>query len=284
MKFNSFELQETLYDDLKKSFIDFGVNYVIARGSYYKGNFDRASDIDVLVVVSDDDFFKLLDKLTSIISNHCSLLYKEGWIDTIVPDFGGIGLVYLVEKEGKLIQLDLYVTLQSRSKKILGFEEKEIIYQNPEIETIKDQIQEEQINQYIQDNIDLERQIIFEVLLIMVIYAKQIYRSNISLALKYRYFSIESTVKLLRLVFTPTKIDYLMYDWRRDLSTLNDPIVKRLERNIILIDIFSEEQFLELLKIIKIILKETKLQEYRDEFEPVTTSLEAYFKRLLAIE
>lgn len=90
-----------------------GLEKAYVRGSLARGNADLHSDIDLLCEVLPQHFASFLAQAdTSIKRDHNSV--AEGLVDTIVKDFGGIGYIYLLEAEGRLYQLDFYVTCQGR--------------------------------------------------------------------------------------------------------------------------------------------------------------------------
>ena len=88
-----------------------GLEQVYVRGSLARGDPDPHSDIDLLCVVSPQSFGAFIKQADAGIKEQHNPV-TDGWIDTIVPDFGGVGLVYLIETEGGLYQLDLYVACQ----------------------------------------------------------------------------------------------------------------------------------------------------------------------------
>ncbi|MCI3928821.1 nucleotidyltransferase domain-containing protein [Streptomyces sp. AN091965] len=93
------------------------VQHLIVRGSLASGTADRLSDVDFLVGVHDGAlpaFAASLDDLMAVAAG--ALL--PGWRDSIVADLGGIGFVYLVQHEGKMQQVDLYLAPASQIPQI----------------------------------------------------------------------------------------------------------------------------------------------------------------------
>ncbi|WP_431980306.1 nucleotidyltransferase domain-containing protein [Streptomyces qinglanensis] len=89
------------------------VTHLLVRGSLASGTADRLSDVDFVVGVHDRDlpaFTLALDDLMTVAGG--ALL--PGWRDAIVADLGGVGFVFLVQHEGKLHQVDLYLAPASR--------------------------------------------------------------------------------------------------------------------------------------------------------------------------
>ena len=88
-----------------------GLEGAYIRGSLARGDADPFSDIDLLCVVSPEQYRAFIEKADALVTEkHDAIL--PGWADTIVKDFGGVGHVYLVEREGELFQLDLYIACQ----------------------------------------------------------------------------------------------------------------------------------------------------------------------------
>ncbi|WP_024756042.1 hypothetical protein [Streptomyces exfoliatus] len=89
------------------------VTHLLVRGSLASGTADRLSDVDFVVGVHDRDLPAFTSALGELMTVSGGALVP-GWRDTIVADLGGIGFVYLVQHEGKLHQLDLYLAPASR--------------------------------------------------------------------------------------------------------------------------------------------------------------------------
>ena len=88
-----------------------GLEQVFVRGSLARGDADPHSDIDLLCVVAPQEFGSFIKRIdTGIKERHHSV--ADGWVDTIVNDFGGVGFVYLLESDKGLYQLDLYIACQ----------------------------------------------------------------------------------------------------------------------------------------------------------------------------
>ena len=88
-----------------------GLEQAYVCGSLARGDCNPHSDIDLLCVVVPQEFASFVKQVDAgIKENHNPV--AEGWVDTIVKGFGGIGFVYLLETDKGLYQLDLYVTCQ----------------------------------------------------------------------------------------------------------------------------------------------------------------------------
>ncbi|MBP5939053.1 hypothetical protein [Streptomyces acidiscabies] len=89
------------------------VTHLLVRGSLASGTADRLSDVDFVVGVHDRDLSAFTSALDDLMTVVCGALLP-GWRDTIVADLGGIGFVFLVQYEGRLQQVDLYLAPASR--------------------------------------------------------------------------------------------------------------------------------------------------------------------------
>lgn len=278
--------QRHLFKKLTKVFsADEHVKQVIQRGSFAKNESDRASDIDILLVVDDDAVAEVIARLGASIGSVCTLLTAEGWVDTIVPDFGGIGYVFLVKCQERLIQLDVYITPASWSERIHQLKEKAVLYEASGFKPRYDTLETSKAAVRVQlNNTDKEFQVIFEFLLVYVMFVKHLYRSRPTLALKYRYAMAESLAIFLRLVFVPEKIDYKMYDWDKDFRNISAPAVRKFERAIVMMDIYDFSQIVEMMSIFKTVLFETSdaHNEWYARFSPLIEEVEAYANNLLA--
>ncbi|NJL23991.1 MAG: hypothetical protein HC902_01585 [Calothrix sp. SM1_5_4] len=87
------------------------------RGSLARNEYDRASDVDLVLVVDDAVLPTVLMSLDDLLKQYFSVLLP-GWHDSIVPDFGGAGFVYLTLFQGCVVQIDLYVLPVSRKERI----------------------------------------------------------------------------------------------------------------------------------------------------------------------
>ncbi|WP_416973903.1 hypothetical protein [Streptomyces sp. 4F14] len=89
------------------------VTHLLVRGSLASGTADRLSDVDFVVGVHDRDLSAFTSALDDLMTVEGGALLP-GWRDTIVADLGGVGFVFLVQYEGRLQQVDLYLAPASR--------------------------------------------------------------------------------------------------------------------------------------------------------------------------
>jgi predicted nucleotidyltransferase len=97
------------------------VEEVYLRGSLPRTGGDQYSDVDIAVTIQDEAFTTgCMQVLTAVQEQLRPLL--PGWLDTLVRDFGGIGLVYFVSCLPDVVQLDLYVLPASVSSGFVVYE------------------------------------------------------------------------------------------------------------------------------------------------------------------
>jgi len=107
------------------------VSHLMVRGSFADGTSDRLSDIDLVVGVREPDYPDFTASQDALIrAAFCQML--PGWLDTIVPPFGGAGWVHLIQHQGTLYQLDLYVAPSGRIHEIQARTRGRIIYTTPQ--------------------------------------------------------------------------------------------------------------------------------------------------------
>lgn len=84
------------------------LNSAYIRGSIAANRYDRASDVDLVMVINDSEYLAVVENLNVILNQHFVTL-RPGWLDKIVPDFGGLGFVFLVADMNSTYQLDIYL-------------------------------------------------------------------------------------------------------------------------------------------------------------------------------
>lgn len=99
----------------------------VAQDAPAGSEFDRNSDVDVVLIVDPKQFATFLS-IIDIVMRESFGAIMPGWFDKIVPNFGGVGLVYILAIEGRLIQADIYITPEI-SKTFDKLQEKRLLYQ-----------------------------------------------------------------------------------------------------------------------------------------------------------
>jgi predicted nucleotidyltransferase len=86
---------------------------LLLRGSLARGSGDAQSDVDLVVIIAEGEFDKGVTDLACTLPRSLPGRLPP-WFDTLVRDFGGVGLVYLLEiGEENWGELDLYVLPES---------------------------------------------------------------------------------------------------------------------------------------------------------------------------
>lgn len=194
------------------------VTHLLVRGSLASGTADRLSDVDFVVGVHDrelPDFVAALDDLMTVSGG--ALL--PGWRDTIVTDLGGIGFVYLVQHDGKLQQLDLYLAPASAMtvlrRKVAG----KVLLDRPPAEITTTQI--EQAQAHIAQLAARPRsctELLIEHLVLAVLLAKRIQRGQQFVAYAEWHMLHTATKDLVKTALAPTSQFWGWYRLREELA------------------------------------------------------------------
>ena len=109
-----------------------GISSSYVRGSLSRGDADKHSDIDILHIVKPNDFERFIEDMDQAVQEKYNVLLPR-WTDNIVKDFGGVGFVYLIEDQGKIYQLDLYVACEGAPalQRLYDLPSKQKIYEQP---------------------------------------------------------------------------------------------------------------------------------------------------------
>lgn len=194
------------------------VTHLLVRGSLASGTADRLSDVDFLVGVHDRDlpaFTAVLDDLMTVVGG--ALL--PGWRDTIVADLGGIGLVFLVQYEGKLQQVDLYLAPASQvtaiRRKITGT----VLLDRPPAEITTTQI--ERARSHITGLLGQPRscaELLIEHLVLAVLLRKRIQRGQRFVAYAEWHMMHTATKDLIKTALAPTSRFWGWYQLREEIA------------------------------------------------------------------
>ncbi|MFF4711358.1 hypothetical protein ACFY2V_08095 [Streptomyces eurythermus] len=194
------------------------VTHLLVRGSLASGTADRLSDVDFVVGVHDRDlsaFASALDDLMTIAAR--ALL--PGWRDTIVADLGGIGFVFLVQYEGKLQQVDLYLAPASQisalRRKVAG----KMLLERPPAEITTTQI--EQARTHITGLLSRPRsctELLIEHLVLAVLLHKRIQRGQRFVAYAEWHLLHTATKDLVKAALAPASRFWGWYQLREELA------------------------------------------------------------------
>lgn len=228
---NQIQLLEELKQKLKRLN---QIKAIVVRGSIAKEDSDKFSDIDLLLIADNEEFIPFINQLDDYIIKNFGSLSKEGWIDSIIPNFGGIGFVYLVKYRKQLIQLDVYVLPEENAEKICNFKGKKFLFLRKklnyrknidlDIHRFKPEIKEFVANR------SAGFQLFFEIMLMLVMLTKHIRRKDAFLVFKYRYLVVEKILHLLRQTLEPETSGYMFYDVKGQLDKHKSEELHRLEQ------------------------------------------------------
>jgi predicted nucleotidyltransferase len=84
------------------------ISSLLVRGSIAAGRSDHLSDVDLVVSVQKTALLNFLTMLDTLVRVEFGSLFP-GWRDSLAPDMGGVGFVYLVPFQNVLYELDLYI-------------------------------------------------------------------------------------------------------------------------------------------------------------------------------
>ncbi|MFG2097242.1 hypothetical protein [Streptomyces sp. NPDC048612] len=179
------------------------VTHLLVRGSLASGTADRLSDVDFVAGVHDSHlpaFAAALDDLMTVGGG--ALL--PGWRDTIVADLGGIGFVFLVQHEGRLHQVDLYLAPASQittlRRKVAG----KVLLDRPPAEITTAQI--ERARAHVADLLRRPRsctELLIEHLVLAVLLHKRIRRSQRFVAYSEWHMLHTATKDLIKVALAP---------------------------------------------------------------------------------
>ncbi|MEU0660703.1 hypothetical protein [Streptomyces lavendulocolor] len=194
------------------------VAHLLVRGSLASGTADRLSDVDFVVGVHDRD----LPAFTSVLGDLMTVAggaLLPGWRDTIVADLGGIGYVFLVQHEGKLQQVDLYLAPASQitalRRKLVG----KVLLDRPPAEITTAQI--EQARAHIAELTARPRsctELLIEHLVLAVLLHKRIQRGQRFVAYAEWHLLHTATKDLIKTALAPASRFWGWYQLREELA------------------------------------------------------------------
>lgn len=246
---------------------DRDIRAIIVRGSISKGLSDQYSDIDIVLIVNSKKFKEFCENIPKKISAVTKLLTREGWIDTNVPNFGGLGYVFLVKYENSVIQLDTYLLPEDCAKRIIEFNDKIIVYQKGEINysnnfQSKSRNRQKEISIIIK-NCDEKFQAFLDILLHFEMLSKYIARKDPFLAYKYWYLLNTKFLFLVRRTLEPETADFMYYDIHRHLDKYHSRTIADFSTHLKKLSIFDYQCFEELFHIFQKFLKENYPEIYQ---------------------
>lgn len=252
-----------IFDSIQKDsrIITLGV-----RGSIAKGISDQCSDIDFFIITKNESFEEIAFFLEQLLPKSLVLLTKKGWIDSNVPNFGGIGYVYMILFHGKLLQLDAYVLPEENAERIIKLKDKKL-FSDVTIRFKSDvNLQNHRFTESIKDfscKESIKFQEFFDILLHFEMLSKYIARKNPFLAYKYWYLLNSKVWGWFRNLLDPSTQDYMYYDVHRQLDGLDSPLVTDFEKHLTLLTgVFDSQSLISMYKYYRSVLKEYEPELY----------------------
>lgn len=189
------------------------------RGSLANKNYDRASDVDLMVAVEPSHYAKTVEALNVIVGDQLSLIFP-GWYDKIVPDFGGLGFVYLVNWKGTYLQADVYILPADRTELIKKAPRAQQVYSRGSAKTTSGAEVEELIISK-KDTVQTIQQIIIEIFILAALIHKRIRRHQIYLNYSETYMLNTSVRNLMRTLWDPSHIAFGWYSFAENCTFAN---------------------------------------------------------------
>ncbi len=201
------------------------------RGSIASNSYDRSSDVDLVLMINDDSYILTVDSLDAIIEQHFSVI-RPGWLDKIVPNFGGLGYVYLVSFENKIYQLDLYLLPLSQVDSIRRIPKATLVFsQDAKPASLNNQNMAEEVSKYIEDKKQSRESIMAlgdEIIVLSFLIKKRIKRQQFFLNASETYMLATCLRKLMRLTWEPHLLDFGWYHFLESIKFPDEILQLRL--------------------------------------------------------
>ena len=203
------------------------LNSAYIRGSIATNRYDRASDVDLVMVINDSDYLAVVENLNIILSQHFVTL-RPGWLDKIVPDFGGLGFVFLVADMNSNYQLDLYLMPLSAKNNLKKIPKVTLVFESPQDSIIAPMDEkvtgsDSKISSYIKHRKSQAasfEEVCDEFLIITYLIKKRIKRQQFFLNSSETTLQWNSLRQMMRHLWEP---QYLNYGWYHFLETTDLP-------------------------------------------------------------
>ncbi|WP_329427010.1 hypothetical protein OG339_42830 [Streptosporangium sp. NBC_01495] len=193
------------------------VTQLLIRGSFARGTSDRLSDVDLVVGVAPSAFAEFVNMLDALAVTEFGAI-MPGWPDRIVPRMGGLGYVHLIEADGKLHQLDLYVAPSDRIDDITASTRGHIIYTTPHA---KHEKSDPAVAQFVTDRLATPptcEQLVVEALVLGWMIHKRIARGQKFMAYAETHMLHTAARSLIRTALSPQTAFYGWYHLDTDIG------------------------------------------------------------------
>ena len=181
------------------------------RGSIARNDYDRTSDLDMVLAIDPSAYINVVESLNELMNENFVTLFK-GWPDRIVPSFGGMGLVYLIECDSKILQIDLYILPSNRLEKLERTPSVKKIFEKQNVKLILEE-NDDEIDAYLISKFSefpTLNELLIEVVILAFLIKKRINRNQVFLNYSETVLLNRTLRDIVRLIFDPK---YKEYGW-----------------------------------------------------------------------
>lgn len=189
------------------------LKFAFVRGSIARNDYDRTSDVDLVIGIEDSLFESFIQSLDFLMEEHFNPILP-GWNDKIVPDFGGLGYVYLIPENGQLFQVDLYVIPASKLAAVRAIPKAKQVYMANDdvvVADIKTQQQNQNLIQTLKKAESGKDAYLVEAMILAFLLLKRIKRGQVLLNYSETVLLNSAIRNIFRLCFEPHYINYGWY-------------------------------------------------------------------------
>lgn len=249
------------------------------RGSIARNDYDRASDLDLVLAVDPSAYINVVDSLDSLMTENFITLF-QGWPDRIVPSFGGMGLVYLLECDSKILQVDLYVLPSNRLEKLIKTPNVKKIYEKKESALILEE-NDLEIDNYLRDKFSRfpeVKELLIEAIVLAFLIKKRIVRNHVFLNYSETVLLNTTLRDLVRLIFDPKYKEYGWYHFKETLGrhSVSSQWCNEIEKIIISTPVHSLDTLVKSLEFAIRLIKE----QVPETMVLIDTSVDHFLRKL----
>lgn len=187
------------------------MSHAFVRGSITRNELDRASDLDIVLAYDGEQYPEIVKNLDILMEENFNTLFP-GWQDTIVADFGGLGFVYLIERQCTLFQVDIYILPTERAMSLQKKAKSKMIYRRDG--AIGNGVLADSVHRFITDfqtRARTSRDFYIEVMVLALLIRKRIKRGQLFLNYSETHLLISSIRNFFRSVYDPEFVNYGWY-------------------------------------------------------------------------
>lgn len=187
------------------------LSHAFVRGSITRNELDRASDLDLVLAYDGEQYPEIVKNLDQLMAENFNTLFP-GWQDTIVADFGGLGFVYLIERQRTLFQVDIYILPTERAMGLQKKAKSKMIFRRDG--ATGDGVLTDSVSAFItefQTRPRTTRDYFIEVMVLALLIRKRIKRGQLFLNYSETHLLISSIRNFFRSVYDPEFVNYGWY-------------------------------------------------------------------------